>query len=198
MRPGISATTLGCLPPRNPLGIPCAFGFFLSLRSGCFCALLRGKREAIAFEIAEIVSDVADKWGISIEGILIKVDSACLVRPAADILVSLAEMQIWQLEALQAMAKSGNTKVIFMPMQLHSNVIGQLVSGSSNYGGGSAIVQSESGEDAINRAGHRRHNFLSRASYYSIRSIFIQPEFLVDFNSARRPTLASTEQLPGL
>ncbi|KAJ7262334.1 hypothetical protein C8J57DRAFT_1631938, partial [Mycena rebaudengoi] len=75
------------------------------------------KREAIAFEIAEIVSDVADKWGISIEGILIKVDSACLVRQAADILASLAEMQIRQLEA--SMAKSGNTKVIFMPMQLH-------------------------------------------------------------------------------
>jgi hypothetical protein len=93
------------------------------------------------------------------------------------------------------MAKSGNTKVIFMPMQLHSDVIGQLASGSSNYGGGSAIVQNESGEDAINRTGHRRHNFLSRASYYSIHSIFIQPVFLVDFNSARRPTLASTEQL---
>jgi erythrocyte band 7 integral membrane protein len=31
------------------------------------------EREAIAFEIAEIVGDVADKWGVSIEGILIKV-----------------------------------------------------------------------------------------------------------------------------
>ncbi|TFK62719.1 hypothetical protein BDN72DRAFT_803928 [Pluteus cervinus] len=30
------------------------------------------EREAIAFEIAEIVGDVADKWGVSIEGILIK------------------------------------------------------------------------------------------------------------------------------
>jgi len=30
------------------------------------------EREAIAYEIAEIVGDVADKWGVSIEGILIK------------------------------------------------------------------------------------------------------------------------------
>ena len=30
------------------------------------------EREAIAYEIAEIVGDVADKWGVAIEGILIK------------------------------------------------------------------------------------------------------------------------------
>ncbi|KAJ7648247.1 hypothetical protein DFH06DRAFT_1423760 [Mycena polygramma] len=30
------------------------------------------EREAIAFEIAEIVGDVADTWGVAIEGILIK------------------------------------------------------------------------------------------------------------------------------
>jgi len=30
------------------------------------------EREAIAFEIAEIVGDIADKWGVGIEGILIK------------------------------------------------------------------------------------------------------------------------------
>jgi hypothetical protein len=51
------------------------------------------------------------------------------------------------------MAKSGNSKVIFVPMQLQSDVVGQLASGSSTYGGGSAIVQSESGEGAVNRAG---------------------------------------------
>lgn len=32
------------------------------------------EREVIAFEIAEIVGDVAEKWGVSIEGILIKVN----------------------------------------------------------------------------------------------------------------------------
>jgi len=114
------------------------------------------EREAIAFEIAEIVGDVAEKWGVAIEGILIKdiifsadvaaslssaaqqkrigeskviaaraeVDSARLMRQAADILASPAAMQIRQLEALQAMAKSASSKVIFVPMQLQSDVMG--------------------------------------------------------------------------
>lgn len=92
------------------------------------------EREAIAFEIAEIVGDVADKWGVAIEGILIKdiifspevsaslssaaqqkrigeskviaaraeVDSARLMRQAADILASPAAMQIRQLEACES------------------------------------------------------------------------------------------------
>lgn len=91
------------------------------------------EREAIAFEIAEIVGDIADKWGVAIEGILIKdiifspevsaslssaaqqkrigeskviaaraeVDSARLMRQAADILASPAAMQIRQLEACE-------------------------------------------------------------------------------------------------
>jgi len=149
------------------------------------------EREAIAFEIAEIVGDVADKWGVAIEGILIKdiifspevsaslssaaqqkrlgeskviaaraeVDSARLMRQAADILASPAAMQIRQLEALQTMAKSGNSKVIFVPMQLQSDVISQL--GSTSGGGGGAggsqfgsAVQSESGIDgSMNRIG---------------------------------------------
>ncbi|KAJ7792342.1 hypothetical protein B0H14DRAFT_2931497 [Mycena olivaceomarginata] len=141
------------------------------------------EREAIAFEIAEIVGDVADKWGVAIEGILIKdiifsaevsaslssaaqqkrlgeskviaaraeVDSARLMRQAADILASPAAMQIRQLEALQAMAKSGNSKVIFVPMQLQSDVVGQLASGSG--GGTSNYGQSDGGEGSVTRAG---------------------------------------------
>ena len=129
------------------------------------------EREAIAFEIAEIVGDVADKWGVSIEGILIKdiifspevsaslssaaqqkrigeskviaaraeVDAARLMRQAADILASPAAMQIRQLEALQQMAKSGNTKVVFVPMQLQSDVVGQLASSSNAEASGSAL-----------------------------------------------------------
>jgi len=132
------------------------------------------EREAIAFEIAEIVGDVADKWGVAIEGILIKdiifsaevsaslssaaqqkrigeskviaaraeVDAARLMRQAADILASPAAMQIRQLEALQAMAKTASTKVVFVPMQLQSDVVGQLTSnaqagpsGSGDQGG---------------------------------------------------------------
>ena len=134
------------------------------------------EREAIAFEIAEIVGDVADKWGVSIEGILIKdiifspevsaslssaaqqkrigeskviaaraeVDAARLMRQAADILASPAAMQIRQLEALQTMAKTASTKVVFVPMQLQSDVLGQVAgpSGSRQH----ATIQDESGE----------------------------------------------------
>ena len=142
------------------------------------------EREAIAFEIAEIVGDVADKWGVAIEGILIKdiifspevsaslssaaqqkrigeskviaaraeVDAARLMRQAADILASPAAMQIRQLEALQQMSKSAGTKVVFVPMQLQSDVIGQV---GSAQGGPSRAVRDESGEGlgAIGRAG---------------------------------------------
>lgn len=141
------------------------------------------EREAIAFEIAEIVGDVADKWGVAIEGILIKdiifspevsaslssaaqqkrigeskviaaraeVDAARLMRQAADILASPAAMQIRQLEALQQMAKSAGTKVVFVPMQLQSDVIGQISSSQA----GPSVVRDESGEGlgAIGRAG---------------------------------------------
>jgi len=141
------------------------------------------ERDAIAFEIAEIVGDVADKWGVAIEGILIKdiifspevsaslssaaqqkrigeskviaaraeVDAARLMRQAADILASPAAMQIRQLEALQQMAKSAHSKVVFVPMQLQSDIIGQV--GASQ--AGSSVVRDESGEGlgAVGRAG---------------------------------------------
>ncbi|KAJ3568826.1 hypothetical protein NP233_g5457 [Leucocoprinus birnbaumii] len=146
------------------------------------------EREAIAYEIAEIVGDVADKWGVSIEGILIKdiifsaevsaslssaaqqkrigeskviaaraeVDAARLMRQAADILASPAAMQIRQLEALQQMAKSSGSKVIFVPMQLQNDVTGQLAASSSG-SGVKDIMQSETGESggmgATTRAG---------------------------------------------
>ncbi|KLO08448.1 hypothetical protein SCHPADRAFT_908625 [Schizopora paradoxa] len=136
------------------------------------------EREAIAFEIAEIVGDVADKWGVAIEGILIKdiifspevaaslssaaqqkrigeskviaaraeVDAARLMRQAADILASPAAMQIRQLEALQSMAKGSNSKVVFVPMQLQSDIVGQLGSGSGQ--GSSSGAASGSGEQS--------------------------------------------------
>jgi erythrocyte band 7 integral membrane protein len=44
-----------------------------------------------------------------------EVESARLMRQAADILSSAPAMQIRQLEAYQAMAKSANSKVIFVP-----------------------------------------------------------------------------------
>lgn len=107
-------------------------------------------RETIAFEISEIVGEIAEKWGVLVESILIKdiifspevsaslssaaqqkrlgeskviaaraeVDAARLMRQAADILASKPAMQIRQLEALQNMAKSAHSKVIFVPMSL--------------------------------------------------------------------------------
>ena len=104
------------------------------------------------------MGDVADKWGVAIEGILIKdiifspevsaslssaaqqkrigeskviaaraeVDAAKLMRQAADILASPAAMQIRQLEALQQMAKSASSKVVFVPMQLQTDMASQL------------------------------------------------------------------------
>ncbi|KAJ7042353.1 hypothetical protein C8F04DRAFT_98921 [Mycena alexandri] len=139
------------------------------------------ERENIAFEIAEIVADVADHWGVAIEGILIKdiifsadvtaslssaaqqkrlgeskviaaraeVDSAKLMRQAADILASPAAMQIRQLEALQAMAKSGQSKVIFVPMQLQSDIVGQLNRGGGNANQTAAQIDAGEGSSSL-------------------------------------------------
>lgn len=141
------------------------------------------EREAIAFEIAEIVGDVADKWGVSIEGILIKdiifspdvaaslssaaqqkrigeskviaaraeVDAARLMRQAADILASPAAMQIRQLEALQAMAKTAQSKVVFVPMQLQTDIMGQVAGPSGSH----ATIRDEANEgtSAVGRTG---------------------------------------------
>jgi len=49
-----------------------------------------------------------------------EVDSAKLMREAADILSSPAAIQIRQLEALQNMARTASTKVVFVPMNLQS------------------------------------------------------------------------------
>jgi len=49
-----------------------------------------------------------------------EVESAKLMRQAADILSSAPAMQIRYLEAMQAMAKTANSKVIFLPAQNQS------------------------------------------------------------------------------
>ncbi|KAF8635008.1 hypothetical protein AX15_000592 [Amanita polypyramis BW_CC] len=139
------------------------------------------ERDAIASEIAEIVGDVGERWGVAIENILIKdiilspevaaslssaaqqkrigeskviaaraeVDASRLMRQAADILASPAAMQIRQLEALQTMAKSANSKVIFVPMQLQSDVVGQMANDPSTIAGASNDI----GSSAVGRAG---------------------------------------------
>ena len=70
-----------------------------------------------------------------------EVESAKLMRQAADILSSAPAMQIRYLEAMQAMAKSANSKVIFLP-GITSNVQAELAKaeavgeGPSSHGAG--------------------------------------------------------------
>ncbi|WPH00238.1 stomatin family protein [Acrodontium crateriforme] len=55
-----------------------------------------------------------------------EVESAKLMRQAADILSSAPAMQIRYLEAMQAMAKTANSKVIFLPGQSMANMQQQM------------------------------------------------------------------------
>jgi len=78
-----------------------------------------------------------------------EVESAKLMRQAADILSSAPAMQIRYLEAMQAMAKSANSKVIFLP-GVSQNVQAQLAQaeaageGPSSYGSSSKQNQAYS------------------------------------------------------
>merc|ERR1712144_73476 len=85
------------------------------------------RREEIAQSIKEIIFDQGLQDSLSMaaqskrtgEAKVItaraEVESAKLMRQAADILSSAPAMQIRYLEAMQSMAKSSNSKVIFMP-----------------------------------------------------------------------------------
>jgi erythrocyte band 7 integral membrane protein len=65
-----------------------------------------------------------------------EVESAKLMRQAADILSSAPAMQIRYLEAMQAMAKSANTKVIFLPASSNQSVT-QSLAMADTFGEGS-------------------------------------------------------------
>ena len=105
-------------------------------------------------EVAQSLSSAAQQKRIGESKVIAaraEVDAARLMRQAADILASPAAMQIRQLEALQAMSKSAQSKVIFVPMNLQSDVVGQMASGS-----GSAAITQEGGDGAsgsVTRAG---------------------------------------------
>jgi len=85
-----------------------------------------------------------------------EVDSARLMRQAADILASPAAMQIRQLEALQQMAKTANSKVVFVPMQLQSDVQNQLASGSGGGNGGNfgSVISEANDSSGMGQAGN--------------------------------------------
>jgi erythrocyte band 7 integral membrane protein len=66
-----------------------------------------------------------------------EVESAKLMRQAADILSSAPAMQIRYLEAMQAMARTANSKVIFLPAT-NQTVMGQMQQIADNVGGPSS------------------------------------------------------------
>ncbi|GAA5916236.1 hypothetical protein JCM8208_003916 [Rhodotorula glutinis] len=72
-----------------------------------------------------------------------EVDSARLMREAADILSSSAAIQIRQLEALQGMARSANAKVIFVPMNLFG--------GGGNGSGDNGLINNAAMQEALAR-----------------------------------------------
>lgn len=84
-----------------------------------------------------------------------EVESAKLMRQAADILSSAPAMQIRYLEAMQAMAKSSNSKVIFMPGQ-SAGLMQQLPGAAEVTGDGPSLAASgpaaypEGFQDVIN------------------------------------------------
>lgn len=73
------------------------------------------------------------------------------MRQAADILASPAAMQIRQLEALQAMAKTAQSKVVFVPMQLQNDLSNNFSAGSSS--GARSGSNGGDGEGSALRAG---------------------------------------------
>ncbi|KAF9733455.1 hypothetical protein PMIN06_009142 [Paraphaeosphaeria minitans] len=76
-----------------------------------------------------------------------EVESAKLMRQAADILSSAPAMQIRYLEAMQAMAKSANSKIIFMPGPTNSGDFGVQPGGSE---GGPSALPSNNMQQALN------------------------------------------------
>ncbi|CDZ98091.1 stomatin family protein [Phaffia rhodozyma] len=90
-----------------------------------------------------------------------EVDSARLMREAADILASPAAMSIRTLEALQNMAKTSNSKVIFVPMNLPN--MGSSAPGSA---AGNENLNTQSGPSfqAIAEHADEGHEFIGARS----------------------------------
>ncbi|KAJ9217426.1 hypothetical protein DTO166G4_1057 [Paecilomyces variotii] len=84
-----------------------------------------------------------------------EVESAKLMRQAADILSSAPAMQIRYLEAMQSMAKTANSKVIFLPapnqtIQQQLEQADNAGEGPSRYGSGQASSNDDGFQRAIN------------------------------------------------
>lgn len=75
-----------------------------------------------------------------------EVESAKLMRQAADILSSAPAMQIRYLEAMQAMAKSANSKVIFLPGPSGNPTVQQQLAVADDHGEGPSSHGSNRGQ----------------------------------------------------
>lgn len=80
-----------------------------------------------------------------------EVESAKLMRQAADILSSAPAMQIRYLEAMQAMAKTANSKVIFLPAT--NQTVQQQLSQADNHGEGPSSHASGSSQPFMGDTG---------------------------------------------
>ncbi|KAL4980772.1 hypothetical protein BDW66DRAFT_156489 [Aspergillus desertorum] len=79
-----------------------------------------------------------------------EVESAKLMRQAADILSSAPAMQIRYLEAMQAMAKTANSKVIFLPAP--NQTVQQQLATAENAGEGPSRYAPRQGDDGFQHA----------------------------------------------
>ncbi|KAL4931113.1 slipin family protein [Aspergillus undulatus] len=79
-----------------------------------------------------------------------EVESAKLMRQAADILSSAPAMQIRYLEAMQAMAKTANSKVIFLPAP--NQTVQQQLAAAENAGEGPSRYASPQKDDGFQHA----------------------------------------------
>lgn len=98
-----------------------------------------------------------------------EVESAKLMRQAADILSSAPAMQIRYLEAMQTMARSANSKVIFMPGS-HSNVAQQMAV-AERYGEGPSSYQQVDGQSGNNETGLGSNDFQSTVNARVVENI---------------------------
>lgn len=98
------------------------------------------------------------------------------MRQAADILSSAPAMQIRYLEAMQAMAKSANSKVIFLPAQNQTvqSALAQADAhgeGPSSYGAGSSSSPMGVNSSAAQEYGGNSHGFQSAINSHVIENM---------------------------
>ena len=102
-----------------------------------------------------------------------EVEAAKLMRQAADILSSAPAMQIRYLEAMQAMAKSANSKVIFLPAtnQTVQSQLADMASGQHHSSGAGPSSNQPGSSSAENEYGINNPSFQSAINSQIIEHI---------------------------